>query len=176
MSWPRDVGCVYAETPDALVLVDPLVPQDEEDRFWEALDRDRRRLEHLPVEILLTCAWHRRSSDVVAARYGAEVRRPGDAPPRDVEVMVFEDGEWREAVFAFRAYETIVFGDVIEGDGAGGLRMPPEWWPAHEERTLRVKSELRRVLDWPIEIVLVSHGEPVLHGGRTLLEKVLTRD
>ena len=70
MSWPRDVGCVYAETPDALVLVDPLVPQDEEDRFWEALDRDRRRLEHLPVEILLTCAWHRRSSDVVAARYG----------------------------------------------------------------------------------------------------------
>ena len=91
-------------------------------------------------------------------------------------MMVFEDGEWREAVFAFRAYETIVFGDVIEGDGAGGLRMPPEWWPAHEERTLRVKSELRRVLDWPIEIVLVSHGEPVLHGGRTLLEKVLTRD
>ena len=28
-SWPQEVGSVYAELPDALVLVDPLVPADE---------------------------------------------------------------------------------------------------------------------------------------------------
>ncbi len=41
--WPPDVGCVYYEGPDAVVLVDPLVPQDDADRFWAALDRDVER-------------------------------------------------------------------------------------------------------------------------------------
>lgn len=162
--WARDVGCVYAETPDAVVLIDPLVPEDHADRFWRALDRDRGRLAHLPVRILLTCAWHRRSADEVAKRYDGTIWQPDERLPDGVEVAVFADTEtrWQEAVFAFPNRAVIVFGDVIEGDGKGGLRMPPEWWPPHEERTGRIRSELRRVLDWPIDVVLVSHGQPVL--------------
>jgi glyoxylase-like metal-dependent hydrolase (beta-lactamase superfamily II) len=173
--WPRDVASVCAETRDALVLIDPLVPEDEADQFWSALDRYRERVGHLPVRVLVTCAWHRRSTDEVAERYGGDVWRPGETLPHGVEVAIFEDSEtqWREAVFAFPDRGVVVFGDVVEGDGKGGLCMPPEWWPPHEERTARVRNELRRVLDWPIDVVLVSHGEPVTDDPRAALQRVI---
>src|SRR5712691_5720954 len=77
-SWPRDVGCVYAETAGGIVLVDPLVPSEAEEAatFWLALDRDRRRSADRAVTILLTASWHRRSADAIAERYGATVWSP----------------------------------------------------------------------------------------------------
>jgi len=175
MSWPREVGCVYAETRDAIVLVDPLVPQDAEEAatFWRALDRDRRRLADRRVVILLTAAWHRRSSEEVAERYDAAIWSQGDALPDGVEADVFEAGEWREIVFGLTDHAAVVFGDVIEGDGAGGVHMAADWWPPEESRTVRVREELRRVLRWPIDLVVVSHGEPVLEQGRAALERAL---
>ena len=175
MSWPREVGCVYAETRDAIVLVDPLVPQDAEEAaaFWRALDRDRRRLADRPVAILLTAAWHRRSSEEVAERYDAAIWSQGDALPDGVEADVFEAGEWREIVFGLTDHAAVVFGDVIEGDPGGGVHMAPDWWPPEESRTVRVREELRRVLRWPIDLVVVSHGEPVLEQGRAALERAL---
>ena len=38
--WNEDVGCVYVETEDGVVLIDPLVPPDDTAKFWKALDRD----------------------------------------------------------------------------------------------------------------------------------------
>jgi hypothetical protein len=44
--WPRMVGCVYYEPPEAagtVVLIDPLAPPEgtpDHERFWRALDRD----------------------------------------------------------------------------------------------------------------------------------------
>jgi hypothetical protein len=174
-AWPREVGCVYAQVSDAIVLIDPLVPMEAEQaaRFWRALDGDRRRLADRGVEVLLTAAWHRRSADAVAERYEAEVRLPGDPLPKRVEAEVFEAGEWREAVFALPDYEAVVFGDVIQGDGRGGLEMPPDWWPPGDQRTVQIRRELQRVLRWPIELVLVSHGEPILEGGRAALAQAL---
>jgi glyoxylase-like metal-dependent hydrolase (beta-lactamase superfamily II) len=77
------------------------------------------------------------------------------------------------AVFAFPTQGVVVFGDVVEGDDEGGLRMPPEWWPPHEKRTARIRNELRRALDWPIDVVLVSHGEPVFDDPRLALQHVI---
>src|SRR5256885_1765625 len=57
----REVGSLYAELPDAVVLVDPFVPaNDAEEQFWPALDRDVERLGR-PVYVLLTVHWHERS-------------------------------------------------------------------------------------------------------------------
>ena len=125
--------------------------------------------------ILLTCAWHQRSAHEVAGRYDGDVWQPGETLPVGVEVVVFEDTEtrWREAVFAFPTQGVVVFGDVVEGDDEGGLRMPPEWWPPHEKRTARIRNDLRRVLDWPIDVVLVSHGEPVFDDPRLALQHVI---
>jgi hypothetical protein len=174
-AWPRAVGCVYAELRDSLVLIDPLVPAEPEAaaRFWGALDGDRRRLADHNVEVLLTAAWHRRSADAVAERYDAAVRLPGEAVPEGAEKEVFEAGEWREAVVALPDFEAVVFGDVIQGDGRGGLEMPPDWWPPEDPRTVQIRTELRHVLRWPLEIVLVSHGEPILEGGRAALAQAL---
>ena len=170
--WPRDVGCIYLETRDATVLIDPLVPADEEERFWSALDRDVER-RRLPVMVLLTCAWHRRSADVVAARYGARIWRSVGPLPREIEVEGFAAGEWREDVFVLAEHAALVFGDVIEGDGKRGLRMPLNWWPPEEPRTEQVRDELRRLLERPIDVVLVSHGEPVLRDAHAALERAL---
>ena len=61
--WGDDVGCLYVETEDSVVLVDPLVPEeaDEEERFWRALDRDVGR-SGAPVHVLVTVFWHTRSA------------------------------------------------------------------------------------------------------------------
>jgi hypothetical protein len=162
-------------TQDAVVLIDPLVPEDNRDQFWRALDRDRERIAHLPVRILLTCAWHQRSAEEIAERSDGDIWQPGETLADGVEVAVFEDAEtrWREAVFAFPSRAVVVFGDVVEGDGEGGLRMPPEWWPPQEKRTGRIRNELGRVLDWPIEVVLVSHGEPFLDNPRLALQRLI---
>ncbi len=41
--WKEDVGCVYVETEDGVVLIDPLVPPTDTAKFWKALDRDVKR-------------------------------------------------------------------------------------------------------------------------------------
>ncbi len=55
------------------------------------------------------------------------------------------------------------------------LRMCPESWLRHlggyTQEDLR--AGLRPLLDLPVEMVLVSHGEPVLRGGHAELERAL---
>src|SRR3954469_8861528 len=70
-----EAGCFYVEADDATLVVDPLVPADEAERFWRALDRDVER-RGLPLAVLLPGAAHARDADDVAARYGGEVVRP----------------------------------------------------------------------------------------------------
>src|SRR3954451_10777524 len=67
--WEREVGCAAIVRDDELVLVDPLAPDDEAEReqFWRAVDRDVEH--HGAPHVVLTNAWHRRSTDEVRARY-----------------------------------------------------------------------------------------------------------
>ncbi|HEX4344401.1 MAG TPA: hypothetical protein VHZ31_02450 [Solirubrobacteraceae bacterium] len=56
--WSVEPGrwSIYAETPRAILLVDPLLPapgSNDEDRFFEALDRDVARCER-PVFVVET--------------------------------------------------------------------------------------------------------------------------
>ena len=75
--WGPEVASVYAELPDAVAVVDPLVPVAEEERFWSALDRDVERLGR-SVFVLLTVHWHERSAAAVLERYNARLWRPGE--------------------------------------------------------------------------------------------------
>jgi hypothetical protein len=67
--------CFYVEAEQATLLVDPVVPDDEPERFWRALDRDVER-RGLPVVVLLTGAAGREGADAVAARYGGTIVNP----------------------------------------------------------------------------------------------------
>jgi glyoxylase-like metal-dependent hydrolase (beta-lactamase superfamily II) len=71
----------------------------------------------------------------------------------------------------------LVPGDRLLGDDRGGLRMCPSGWLRYLQPGLtedELREALRPLLDLPIELVLVSHGEPVLEDGRAAVERALS--
>jgi glyoxylase-like metal-dependent hydrolase (beta-lactamase superfamily II) len=115
------------------------------------------------VRILLTVSWHGRSAEAVAKRYGAAT----DGPlPAGVEMHAAPAAE--ETVYRLPAHGALVFGDVVLG-ADGGVRLCPESWL--DGSLAQLKDELRPLLDLPVERLLVSHGEPVLEGGRAALAR-----
>jgi hypothetical protein len=159
-----EVGCVYYEAPDAACLIDPLLPAGEEEEFLAHLDRDVERV-GLPVVILLTASWHRRSSKELAARYGAETR-----VPEGVEVHPIEGASEQQLAYFIRPHRALVVAEIFVGDGADGLALVPS--PALVDRAALDRS-LRSLLELPIERVLVSHGEPVLQDGLAAIRAAL---
>jgi glyoxylase-like metal-dependent hydrolase (beta-lactamase superfamily II) len=178
-SWGPEVGSVYAELPEAVVVVDPLVPADDEERFWAALDRDVER-SGLPLHVLLTVHWHERSVATVLDRYHAELWRPeekGDLPA-GVHAEVVKGSDWMEALFFLEPHRALVTGDLLIGRD-GGIELPVEWFPKDEREWAEneLKPDLReRLAGLPIELVLVSHGQPVLENGAEALQRALTPD
>lgn len=159
--WEQEVRCVYYEAPEAVVLVDPLVPPEDAARFYEALDRDVARA-GAPVHLLTTTESHRRSCVELAERYAAAV----DVVPPGVDVAA---SAWGERIFWLTEHRTLVFGDVVLGRN-GGLELPRAWL---EDDYDEVAAALRPLLDLPVERVLVTHGEPVLAGAHEALARAL---
>jgi glyoxylase-like metal-dependent hydrolase (beta-lactamase superfamily II) len=163
----RTVGSVYYERPAAVVLVDPLVPEgDDEARFWSALDRDVDRLGG-PVAVVLTVPWHERSAALVVERYGASV---AEDPPEGIEaIRITGVGGERETVLWLPGPRALVFGDILVGSPP---RILDEWQP-DDRRGEPIRAELRPLLDLPVELLLPSHGDPVLTDAPTVLADAL---
>jgi len=172
--WPNhereapEVGCVYFEAEDATVLVDPLVPAGEEDDFFRHLDADVER-RALPVVILLTAEWHRRSADELAVRYDARI---GGAPPAGVEAIPIEGADERQVAYFIRPHATLVVCEIFVVDISGALRVAKS--PALE-RPDELAATLDRIMELPIERLLVSHGEPVLEDAKARMAEALAR-
>src|SRR5712691_6951531 len=171
--WPEDVGCVYYEASDAIALIDPLLPKGEEDEFWAMLDAAIER-SGLLVAILQTAPWHQRSAPVVAARYGATVWALDSLEnlPAGVEVFVPAGSSEEQVAFFLRPHQALVVAEFFIGANCG-LRVCPS--PALTDRDAFYES-LRALLDLPIDQVLVSHGEPVLHDGKRRIAEALGID
>lgn len=171
--WEQDVGCVYWEADDAVVLVDPLVPTQEAERtrFLDALDRDIERLGR-DVAVLVTCSWHRRSADELGERYGGRLLGPGDEPlPAGVTAVAAPTAS--EVVYWLAGAAAVVPGDVLLGT-EGGVRLCPSSWLGRG-RLSDLAAELRPLLELPVERVLTSHGPPVTSGGAAALARALER-
>ena len=189
--WKEDVGCVYCETDDGVVLVDPLVPSEDTERFWQALDRDIARL-GAPVHVLVTIFWHTRSAAAMVERYSARVWapttsraavarragvvtdafRPGDPLPGGIAAS--RTARSTEVVYWIPWHASLVPGDVLLGDGVGGVRMCPESWLPGKTGHAALAESMRPLAQRPIERILVSHGEPVLRNGQAALAAALT--
>ena len=188
--WEPDVGCVYYEAGDAVVLVDPLAPSEpaERDRFWKALDRDVERARK-PVVVLLTVFWHERSAGEVVDRYrnaglwaheraleqlSAAVDNPftlGDPLPGGIAAI---DANRRdEVLYWIHEHRALVAGDVLLGAADGAVRVCPDSWLPEGVGGEEFRALLRPLLELPVERVLVSHGEPVLENGREALARAL---
>jgi hypothetical protein len=155
--WEPEVACFYAETDEATVLIDPLVPTgDDAERFWTHLEQDVER-HGRPVAVLLTGAWHKRSADEVAERYGAPVHIGGGSLPGGVEAPEAVEGG-ADQPYWLPAHRALAVGDsLISVDGE--LRL----WGAGER-----PEAVRAWLDLPVEHVLVAHGQHVTGGGEAL--------
>ena len=166
--WPEQVGCVAYEAPDALVLVDPLVAD------WTWLDALVER-HGQPVVVLTTMRFHGRSRAEVADRYGAQLVTHTAVPPAGVARIPIEHGD--ESMVWLEAPRALVPGDRLIGDASGGVRMCPESWLGYLPRPAghdSLREGLRPLLDLPVELVLVSHGEPVLRDGSAAIRAALS--
>jgi hypothetical protein len=198
--WEEDVGSVYCETEDGALLIDPLVPPEDAERFWTALDRDVERAGGT-VHVLVTVFWHTRDTAAVVKRYSARVWAPrrgraaierragtvtdpfGTDDPLPGGLGALRTARAAEVVYWLPAHRALVPGDVLLGDGAKGggtrstggrgLRMCPDSWLPQKTSQAALAESLRPLLDLPVERVLVSHGDPVLAGGRDALARAL---
>jgi hypothetical protein len=182
--WEPDVGCYAYVTPDGgtLVLVDPLVPAGDGDAFWRALDGDVEH--HGPPNVLVTIFFHARSAQEILDRYdGARVwayapvrdelaRRTsvtdfydlGDALPAGIEAYPV-GGDAHEVALRLPEYEAVVLGDAMIAS-PGGV---PRVWPEDDS----VRTALRLLLERPLELLLLTHGVPVLADGHAALARAL---
>src|SRR6266511_3138861 len=175
--WEEDVASLALESDDGLILIDPLDPP---------------RGVRSPDHVLLTVFWHHRSTADLKAKHvwspgsvralgnrGVEVTdvfRAGDALPGGVQA--FQTARRNEAVYWLPKQRALVAGDVLLGAGAkpratdDPLRLCPERWlgkATHDD----LRDSLRPLLELPVELVLVSHGDPVLQNGHDELARLL---
>lgn len=169
--WDRSVGCLLCEVDRAAVFVDALVPADER-AFWgwadERVDAADRCL------ALTTIGFHRRSRELLVSRYSATTSRARRGLPPGLEpIRLLGAGE---TMFWLVDQRALIAGDRILGTPGGGLRLCPESWLRYLESAITrddLRERLRPLLDLPVERVLVSHGEPVLSGGREALAEAI---
>jgi hypothetical protein len=173
--WGPDVASIAYRGPDALLLVDPLVPGDRSD-LREELDALVAR-HGQPVVIVTTLRFHRRSRDELAERYGASTSRAKKTLPRDVETVVVQGAG--ETMVWLPKVRALIPGDRLLGDDStGGVRLCPDSWLRYLPSGMRraeLREALRPLLDLPVKLVLVSHGEPVLENGREAIAAALER-
>jgi glyoxylase-like metal-dependent hydrolase (beta-lactamase superfamily II) len=177
--WEPEVASFAVESGGERVLIDPLAPPPSAREAWERIDAFTASM------IAVLKPDHVRDVDLYARWYGARAYGPalfweGDAPRTPIERMragdelpgglrVVHDGrDQQETPVYLPEQRALVFADGMTAPG-GVLRVWATPW--HEERTL---PALRRLLDLPFELVLVSHGEPVHE--RAAFEAALGRE
>ena len=158
--WPQEVPVVKYETDDEVVLIDPFLPPSGD------FDPHQK-----PVRVLLTQPAHYRGTAEFVARYQASVwgppraewrKRPNPTTtrelPRGVEAIELE-GEPQQVVFFIRDHATLVTGDVLSGT-TGRLRVFID-----EADPLRLLPALDALAEWPIEQVIIPHGDAITRAG-----------
>jgi hypothetical protein len=167
--WDQMVGSVLYESPEAVVLFDPLLPAGDRDGFLGRLDD---RVAGRPVSILTTTRWHRRDRELLAERYGANSPRAWNAVPKGVVPKPMRGGG--ETIYWLPEVSALVFGDTLIGAAGGEVRVCPESWLSDVRVDRRGLAHLmEQLIELAVERLLVSHGEPVLHDGRAALARAL---
>jgi glyoxylase-like metal-dependent hydrolase (beta-lactamase superfamily II) len=176
--WDPEVASYLYESADGAVLFDPLVDADD---VWRALDERVDGAQ--PPHVLLTLFWHVRSTPAVAARYpGTRVWVHDRAPWIDetrkrvavTDAFTLDDSlpagiqarEPREVVYWIPEHRALVAGDVLLPDRRGGIRLCP--WLGERMTAEQLRQNVRALLDLPIELVLLTHGEAITNGGDAL--------
>ena len=175
--WGPLVSSYAVDDGARLVLFDPLAPPAK----IEQLVPERE------TAIVLTCPWHRREAQALAARYDAPlyVPPPDEGDPSPVEGTVFREGETlpvgvralpgmepNDLMLWVESHRVLVAGDTLQ-DRGDGLQFVGDLLnnvPDHGVPVERIRAGLQPLLDLPVELVLPTHGGPA---DRAALERAL---
>jgi glyoxylase-like metal-dependent hydrolase (beta-lactamase superfamily II) len=185
--WEPTVNSYALVAEDALVLFDPLL-SEEATAVAETLDAEVERIG--PPHVFITIYWHARSAQQLLDRYAdARVWAYEPAAPEIEQrtqltdtftledtlpagVRAYEAGVVNEVVYWLPDERALLTGDVIIATTA---RPAPRIWsenmrpPALES----VRRALRPLRELPVELLLLTHGEPLIDGAREALRGVL---
>jgi hypothetical protein len=173
--WERDVRSYAYDAGDALVLFDPLA----------SVERVGELAAGRPVVAILTCKWHSRSCGELVAGLGATVHAPVETLENGVQAMQYELGEDLpgdvepqiggypdEATLWLREHAALVTGDVFLA-GERGFRVQPDSWLTEGLTHEGLREQLRPLLELPVEMLLPTHGDPILENAHEVLEAAL---
>jgi glyoxylase-like metal-dependent hydrolase (beta-lactamase superfamily II) len=183
--WKQEVAAVGVASEADLVLIDPLLAGDQWRRLEEGLQGRR-------LHVLLTIHWHARSAAEIASRFSGarvwahsrnraavarrapvtDVFRLGDELPAGL--VALEARPRSEVLFWEPRSRALIAGDALLGDGekGEGLHTCPGWWLPQSTSLDDLRASLRPALELPVELVLTSHGSPVLSSAREELARV----
>jgi hypothetical protein len=187
-----EVACFAAKAGDTTLLIDPLLPP-EPDGVLEAIEGtlgDR-------LAILITIPYHVRSAEELWKRYGKDAEttihghpaaakrledrsafhaiEPGTALPGGVTAHAIGKPRRYETPLHLPSHKALVFGDAV-AESAGRLVVwSSERIDAKIERFYRERFNptLEPLLELDFDNVLVTHGQPVLGGGKRALRRAL---
>ncbi|HVD41487.1 MAG TPA: hypothetical protein VNC16_10880 [Solirubrobacterales bacterium] len=184
--WKREVAAVAIASEAELVLIDPLLVGDQWDQLELGLgDRE--------LHVLPTIHWHARSAGEIASRFeGAriwahsrnraavarrapvtDVFRIGDELPAGL--FPLEARPRSEVLYWHPETRALIAGDALLGDGekGAGLHTCPASWLPESATVADLRQSLRPALDLPIEMILTSHGDPVLSNAKRALTQAI---
>lgn len=183
--WKHQVASVAVATEADVVLVDPLLSGDQ----WGNLEAG---LGGRTLHVLLTIHWHARSAAEVASRFPGtrvwahsrnraaiarrapvtDVFRAGD--PLPAGLVAFESRPRSEVLLWEPFTRALIAGDALLGDGerGEGLHTCPASWLPESTDLADLRQSLRPALELPVELILPSHGTPVLANAGHELEAV----
>lgn len=184
--WKQEVAAAAVARESELVLIDPLLVDGQ----WDQLER---ALGNRELHVLLTIHWHARSTAEVAKRFDGvriwahsrnraavarrapvtDVFRIGDELPAGL--VPLEARPRSEVLFWEPRSRGLIAGDALLGDGEKGDGLhtcPASWLPESTDLT-ELRKALRPALDLPVELVLTSHGAPVLSGAKQALTEAV---
>jgi hypothetical protein len=190
-----EVGSFALRAGDETILVDPLLPPEPE----PVLDLIDAQLGDR-LQILITVPYHVRSSEEIRRHVGRRARTtiwghpacrkrlddergfrdigPGAELPAGVSAHAIGKPRRHEMPLFLPSHRALAFGDAVAETG-GELRVWADGKVDARARRFyreRFNPTLEPLLDLDFDRVLVTHGQPVLAGGKEALRRALAAE
>jgi hypothetical protein len=188
-----EVASFAAKADDGtLLLIDPLLPEQDPNAVLDLLDNQAGER----VAILISVPYHVRSSEELRKRYDATIHGhkaaakrlssksgfheidPGATLPGGVTAYTIGKPRRHEMPLHVPSHDALVFGDaVVEVDGAVRV-WASDKVDAKARRFYRERFNptLEPLLEVSFDRVLVTHGRPLMDGGKRALREALAAD
>lgn len=187
-----EVACFAAQAGDTTVLIDPLLPPDPSS-VLAVIDQtlaDR-------LAILITIPYHVRSAEALWRRYSKEAEttihghpacakrltdrsgfremEPGTPLPAGVTAHRIGKPRRYETPLHIPSHKALVFGDAVAESGGRLVVWSSDKVDAKVERfyAQRFNPTLEPLLELDFDNVLVTHGQPLMGGGKRALRAAL---